>query len=443
MSMKSMKKVRTAVYALCLLFLTGNAGSAEAQTVDRIVAVVGNEVILRSELDERVMMTRFQYPELKADKNLPEKVLNSLIDQKVILAKAKIDSTDIDEASLDGLVAERMKVLASRFSSREEMESRFGKSALLIRQELRQEVKNQQLVETLRRKKMAGVSVSNEETLAFYQANKSRLPVIPEGVSVSQILRYPGVSAENRAAARAMIEKVQAELKGGADFGELAKKYSQDQGSAPTGGDLGYVQKGELIQSFEDAAFALKEGRISDIVETRYGFHIIQLLNKESNTLHVRHILIGFDRSKHDDEGAMATLRTIKADVLAGKASFADMALKYSEDPVSAKTGGAVLSSSSSKSVFPLSSLRSPLKEVVGKLKRNGDISDPLKIDSPQGGSFYAIFRLNEKITAHQLDARQDYALLEELALDNKRQRVYEAWLQQLRKEVTVRKSDI
>lgn len=441
--MKSMKKVRTAVYALCLLFLTGNAGSAEAQTVDRIVAVVGNEVILRSELDERVMMTRFQYPELKADKNLPEKVLNSLIDQKVILAKAKIDSTDIDEASLDGLVAERMKVLASRFSSREEMESRFGKSALLIRQELRQEVKNQQLVETLRRKKMAGVSVSNEETLAFYQANKSRLPVIPEGVSVSQILRYPGVTAENRAAARAMIEKVQAELKGGADFGELAKKYSQDQGSAPTGGDLGYVQKGELIQSFEDAAFALKEGRISDIVETRYGFHIIQLLNKESNTLHVRHILIGFDRSKHDDEGAMATLRTIKADVLAGKASFADMALKYSEDPVSAKTGGAVLSSSSSKSVFPLSSLRSPLKEVVGKLKRNGDISDPLKIDSPQGGSFYAIFRLNEKIIAHQLDARQDYALLEELALDNKRQRVYEAWLQQLRKEVTVRKSDI
>ena len=441
--MKCMKKVMMAVCTLCMLFLTARVGSAGAQTVDRIVAVVGNEVILRSELDERVLMTRLQYPELKSDKNLPEKVLNSLIDQKVILSKAKIDSTSVEEASLDGLVAERMKVLASRFSSREEMESRFGKSTLLIRKELRQEVKNQQLVETLRRKKMTGISVSNEEALAFYQANKSRLPVIAEGVSVSQILRYPGITAESREAARVMIEKVQAELRGGANFAELAKKYSQDQGSAPTGGDLGYVQKGELIPSFEDAAFALKEGRISDIVETRYGFHIIQLLNKEVNTLHVRHILIGFDRSRSDDEGTIATLRGIKADVLAGKASFADMAVKYSEDPVSAKNGGAVLSSSSSKSVFSISSLRSPLKEIIGRLKKNGEISDPVKIDAPQGGSFYAIFRLNEKIPAHQLEPRQDYALLEELALDNKRQRVYEAWLQQLRKEVTVRKSDV
>lgn len=438
-----MKKVMTAVYALCLLCLTAHVGSAGTQTVDRVVAVIGNEVILRSELDERVMTTGLQYPELKSDKNLPEKVLNSLIDQKVILAKAKIDSTGIDEAALDGLVAERMNVLASRFSSREEMESRFGKSMLLIRKELRQEVKNQQLVETLRRKKMSGVSVSHEETMAFFEANKSRLPVIAEGVSVSQILRYPGITPENRADARAMIEKVQAELKSGADFVELAKKYSQDKVSAPLGGDLGYVQKGELIQSFEDAAFALKEGRISDIVETRYGFHIIQLLDKEANSLHVRHILIGFDRSKGDDEGTIAMLRTIKAEVLAGKASFADMAVKYSEDPVSAKNGGTVLSSSSSKSVFPLSSLRSPLKEIIGRLKKNGEICDPVKIDSPQGGSFYAIFRLNEKIPAHQLDPRQDYAMLEEFALDNKRQRVYEAWLQQLRKEVTVRKSDV
>ncbi|MBM3162721.1 MAG: peptidylprolyl isomerase [Chlorobi bacterium] len=438
-----MKKVITAVYTLFLLCIPALSCSTSAQTVDRIVAVVGNEVILQSELEERVAMTRLQFPELKADRNLSEKVLNSLIDQKVILSKAKIDSTGVDETALDALVAERMKVLASRFSSRQEMESRFAKSLLVIRKELREELKNQQLVETLRRKKMSGLTVSHEEAMAFYQANKDRLPVIPDAVSVSQILKYPDITADSRSRARVMIEKVQAELQGGADFGELAKKYSQDPGSASLGGDLGYVQKGELVQSFEDTAYALKEGKISGIVETRYGFHIIQLLNKEVNSLHVRHILIGFDRTKSDVDGTLALLRSIRADVLSGKVSFADMARKHSDDPVSSRVGGSVLSASSSKNVFPVATLRSPLKEVVGKLRRNGEVSEPVKIDPPQGGSVYAIFQLNERIAAHRLDPVKDSALLEELALDNKRQRVYEEWMRQLRKEVTVRRSNI
>lgn len=440
--MFSMKKVMVSVYTFLFLCAVG-LSPVSAKTVDRIVAVVGSEVVFSSELDERVMMTRMQFPELKDDGSLRGKVLNSIIDQKVILAKARIDSTGIDESALDGLVAERMKLLASRFSSKEEMESRFGKSSLMIRKELRQEIKNQQLVESLRRKKLSGVSVTHEETIAFYDANKEKLPIVPEGVSVSQILRYPDVTAESRARSKALIENVQAELKGGADFAALAKKYSQDPGSAPLGGDLGFVQRGELIQSFEDAAYALKEGQVSGIVETRYGFHLIQLLDREVNSLHVRHILIGFDRSKSDEAGTISLLRSIRSDVLSGKAPFADMARKYSEDPVSAKLGGAVLSSASMKTVFPLSTLRSPLKEIIGTLKKSGDISEPVKIEPPQGEPFYAIFQLNDKISAHRLNPAQDYVQLESLALESKKQQVYEAWVQELRREITIRKSDI
>lgn len=438
-----MKKTTAAV---CVLFLSGLSffsGPAAARTVDRVVAVVGGEAILSSELDGRVAMAKMQFPELKNDKSLREKVLNSLIDQKVILTKAKIDSTGIDDGMLDALVAERMKALASRFSSPKEMEASFGKSSLVIRRELRQELKNQQLIETLRRKKMAGISVSRAETMAFYEAYKGRLPVVPEAVSISQIVKYPDVSAESRANARARIEKVQAELSGGADFSALAKQYSQDPGSAPVGGDLGHVQRGELVQSFEDAAFALKEGKVSDIVETRYGFHIIQLISKEHNSLHVRHILAAFDRSKSDVAGTTALLRSIRADVLAGKASFADMARKHSDDRISARRGGEVFAGVSPKNVFPVASLRSPLKEIVAKLRTEGSISEPVTVRPPQGGEFYGIFRLNERVPAHQLDPGRDYAALENLALDYKRQRVFEAWLQQLRKEVVVRRSDV
>jgi peptidyl-prolyl cis-trans isomerase SurA len=223
----------------------------------------------------------------------------------------------------------------------------------------------------------------------------------------------------------------------------MARKYSQDPGSAKLGGDLGYMQKGALIPSFEDAAYALKEGKVSDIVETRYGYHLIQMLNKESNSIHVRHILIAFDHSKDDFAGVLDQLKTIRADVLSGKATFADMAKKYSDDPISAKVGGEVTSSGSTGSFIAFTSLRPQLQQIISSLKKPGEISEPIKIEQPQGETFYALFRLNDRLAAHKLDPEKDYAFLEEKALDEKNRRLFTEWVKQLRKEVYVRRSDI
>jgi len=439
-----MKKV---LIKAALLFLAGTSSMqtpALAEVADRIVAVVGNEVIFKSEIDNRELMARVQYPELAHDKGLSRSILAGIIDQKIILAKAKIDSVSIDENAIDAMANDRFRQLGSRFASKSEMESRLGKSSAAIREGIRQELRNQQLIETLRRRKSAGVSVSYDEAMAFYNSNRDQLPEIPEAVSVSQILKYRTVSEENRAQSLSSIQKIQGELKGGADFAALARKYSQDPGSAGVGGDLGYVQKGELIPSFENAAYALKEGGVSDVVETRYGFHLIQLLNKEVNSIHVRHILIGFDRTNAGDlSEVIRQLKAVRSDVLDGKSSFAEMAKKYSDDPESAALGGKIIIQGSAKSLFPPSTLRPQLQKIIAALSKPGDISEPQKIDPPQGEQFYAIFQLNERVKAHRLDPAKDYTLLEGLALDYKNRRLFNEWVQQLRKEVFVRSSDI
>ena len=187
----------------------------------------------------------------------------------------------------------------------------------------------------------------------------------------------------------------------------------------------------------------LKDGQVSDVVETRYGFHLIQMLNKDVNSIHVRHILIGFDRSKTDVPGVIMQLNAIRSDIISGKATFADMATKYSDDQMSAKMGGSITTSGSANLIFSPATLRPQLQKIISTLKKPGDISEPQKIETPQGDSFYAVFILNDRIPAHRLDPVKDYALLADMALEDKNRRMFTDWVLMLRKEVYVRLSDI
>ncbi len=417
--------------------------SASAEVADRVVAVVGNEAILKSDVDSRVLMARMQSPDQASRKDFARTVLDALIDQKIMLAKAKIDSLKIDESAVESSASERFRQMSERFGSKSEMEARFAKSSAGILEEIRKELRGQELVDALRRKRSAATSVSYAEVTAYFNANQTAVGGLPEMVSVSQILKFPGVTEASKSSALALMRQVRSEIKGGADFATIARRYSQDPGSARLGGDLGYVQKGELIQSFEDAAYALKEGALSDIVETRYGYHLIQMLNKDSNAIHIRHILIAFDHANADFAGELKLLQSIRADVLSGKADFADMARKHSDDPSSGRLGGLISPAGSTKPQIVLSTIRPELRQIIDTLSRAGDISEPKRINPPQGEPFYAIFRLNERIPAHRIDLEKDYALIEEKALDEKNRKQFDEWLKELRKEVYVRISDI
>ncbi len=421
----------------------GGLHTANAAIADRIVAVVGNEMILQSQVDEQAMMARLQYPEAKKDPSLKAGILENLVTRKIVLTKARLDSIHVDEAEIDKKGEERMMFLRSKFGSIEEMESTFSKSYAVIEKEIKDDLRDQQLINSIRRKELSGTTVSYEEVEDFYRDNRERLPMFRESVEVSQIIIYPGVTAEAKASARAGIEQIKQQLQAGNDFAELAKLYSQDPGSAPLGGDLGYSRRGEFVKNFEETAFSLEEGEISGIVESRFGYHIIQLLDKEQDAVHTRHILIAFDRSSLDAPAAKTRLEKVRTDILSGRADFAEMARQYSDDPASAKHGGVIRNAETGETLFAVEVLRNQLREVVGSLASEGDISRVVRIEPEKGTPFYALFMLNRRVPAHRLELDSDYARLEKLAVEAKQNKLFQEWIKELQEEVYVRISDI
>jgi peptidyl-prolyl cis-trans isomerase SurA len=433
-----MKKVFLAFLSAATIVTSCFNSTHAAGNPDGIVAVVGKEIILKSDVDEQQLLFVMQFPESKHEPQLRKRLVDNMIDQKILLTKAKIDSVTVDEKSIDDMAATKYNTLRAGFPSVSDMEARFSRPVSRLKQDIRDDIRNQQMIDALRRKRFRDVTVTYEEVMDFYRKEKDRLPQVPEEVSIAQIIKYPEFSDTARQEALEKIKSVQAKLKGGADFAALAREYSEDPGSRSLGGDLGFVQKGELVSSFETAAFALKPGQVSDVVESRFGYHIIQLLEKEGASIHVRHILAVFDRSRTDEPKTMALLGTIRADILAGRTTFAAMAEKYSDDPLSAKLGGVIKSSASGRTLIEVASLKPELQQIISGMKSVGDMSQPQRIQPPKGEPFFALFLLNSRHPAHNMTPERDFARLEELTADGKRQKLFTAWIEALKKEVMV-----
>lgn len=434
-----MKRTVVAILAALTVVVSGFSGAIASSVPDKIVAVVGREIILDSQIKEQKLMYRYQYRDAKNDPGLRQKILKSMIDKKILLTKARIDSISVDEQRIDRMATERYNTLRSRFPSVSAMEERFSIPVNRLKQDIRKEIRNEQMINTLRRMKFKDVTVTYDETMEFYRKEKGKLPEVPEMVSVSQLIRYPEVADTEKKRAFSKIEAIRQQLQNGTGFATLARETSDDPGSRELGGDLGFVRKGELVPSFEAAAYALKPGQISAVVETRFGYHLIQLIDKEDQSIHVRHILAAFDRNKTDLPKTVRMLEAIRADILAGKASFAEMAKKYSEDPAAKSTGGLVISGATGEPFLGVSSLRPDLQKIVGGLTRAGDITKPEKIEPKHGLFFYALFQLNERLPAHRLSPERDFTRLEMLATNQKRQKQFESWIEKLKKEVVVR----
>ncbi len=434
-----MKKALLSILAISALYSAGPSMAIAGEVPDRIMAIVGNEVVLKSEVDERELMIHSQYPDTRKDPQLRQRLFDNLVDQKILLTKAKLDSVKVDESAIDASTTERFAAVRSGFPTLASMEARFGKPASRLKQDIRNDIREQQLVDNLRRSHARDVKVTYDEAIAYYNREQATLPLVPEQVSASQIIRFPLETASAKAAAFARISDVQARLKAGGSFASVASAMSDDPGSRQLGGDLGFVQKGELVPQFEAAAYALKAGQISAPVETRFGYHIIQLLSREDNRIHVRHILAAFDRSQRDYAGAIEQLMAARADILAGKANFAAMAEKYSDDPMSSRVGGLIRSGATGDTLFELSSLRPELQQIIARLRQPGEISIPEQITPQRGEPFIAMFMLNSRVDAHRLSPEQDFSKLEVMATEEKRRKEFDAWMSQLRKEVFVK----
>ncbi|PIW69029.1 MAG: parvulin peptidyl-prolyl isomerase [Ignavibacteriales bacterium CG12_big_fil_rev_8_21_14_0_65_30_8] len=415
-------------YKTILLFLLLTVSLFPQEVVDKIVAVVDNEIILQSEVDFQTNLLAAQRKLDPTDPELKRKVLNSMIEDKLVYAQADIDSIKISESEISQRIDYQINVFTQQYGSLEKVEQVYGMSISKIKRELRDDVEKNLMVQKLQQKKFGDVNATRREVEDFYTQFKDSLGIIPEKVSIAHIYRSPEATKETINKYIKFAEDIKDSILKGADFGIMAKKYSEDPGSAVKGGDLGFVKKGVFYSQFESAAFALKVGEISPIIETPVGLHIIQLLEKRGESIHTRHILIKIKKGDDADLKAINFLTSIRDSIERFGKSFKDMAKEYSEDYNSSNFGGDL-------GTFYLNQLDKSTLDIVTKLGV-GEMSFPRRFEFGNNSYGYHIVLLKERIPQHTADLVKDYSELAKLAAEYKKQKKYEQWIQDLKSKI-------
>ncbi len=406
---------------------------ASAQDVlDRIVAIIDDNIILQSELDQFAIQFALQNgldprKDPERFKELREKVLEQLVVQKVLLVKAKEDSVEIDQTRVDKMLEQQINTMIDRLGSPDKLEEYFGTSLRRIRRNLRKEIEERALVETLQNLKFAQIPISRREVIEFYNTMKDSLPELPARVHISHILMSVEPSPEAKAQALKKIKEAQKKLQEGMDFDEVARLYSDDPGSASRGGDLGFTQRGEFVRPFEEVAFNLEPGEISDIVETQFGYHIIQLLDRRGEKIHARHILAAVPMTEDDERRTVQFMDSLRTAILEGKITFAEAAKKYSKDETTREKGGDL-------GWFEMQQLQvEEFRQAVENLQP-GEISHPIKT---QFG--YHLILLNDRKPARKLSLEKDWDRIAEFARMRKRNLEFQKWVDEIKKDLYIK----
>ncbi len=424
-----MNNVRTLALASMAIFaiVGSRAVVAQPEVIDRIVAVVGKEYILQSDVDAQVDFYVFNN---KIDPNTPglkQQVLDAMIDEKLILAKALEDTTisvSEDEVTnqLDALIAQRIQ----QFGSEKKLEELYHMPISRLKREFHDEMRKKITASKLQQLKFADIQVSRHEVEEFYATYKDSLPKVPEELELYHLFRYPKVSDATKNAVKAKAQKILDSIKAGGDFGDFARRYSEDPGSAATGGDLGFARRGQFVKEFEEAVFSLKEKQFADIVETAFGYHIIQLLERRGESVHARHILFKIPRDSAGIDSAKAFL-SARRDSVGKGVDFTELAKKYSEDKETAPVGGLL-------GKFSIEQFDKSLQEVVKGMKE-GEVSAPIEVSTGPTTGFHIIY-LKNRIPEHAMSLPGDWKKIEQLATAAKQNREYQQWVKQLRKEI-------
>jgi len=407
--------------------MLGGAISAQ-EVIDKVAAVVDNEIVMLSELN---FQTNLFAAQRQLDPNTPglkEKILNSIIEEKLVLAQAELDSIMVSEDEVEQRLDYQIELFKQQYGSKERVEQIYGMSIERIKRESRDEVRKQLMIQKLREKKFAFTEATRREVDQFFEQFKDSIGVIPEKVDIYHIYKNPKTSAEAKLQFKQKALSLIDSLKAGADFEALARKYSDDPGSASAGGDLGFVKRGVFYPEFESAAFALKEGELSGAVESPVGFHVIQLLEKRGESIHARHILIKIKTDEDADLRAIEFLSEVRDSILNETGTFSDYAKKYSEDEDTKAFGGQLGN-------YYLNQLDKALLDAVSKLKE-GEISYPRRIDYGQGNYGYHLVYLKKRVPQHKAEIEKDYTEIKSLADDYKKQQKYTEWITELKDKI-------
>lgn len=401
-----------------------------AQTlIDKVVAIVGKHPVLLSQVE-------VGYREKLAEDSSTTKcsVLEELMFQKLLLIQAEKDSVTVTDNEVDAEIGRRMAYYINMFGSQEKFEEFYGKKVNVFKDEVRPEVKDQLIVQKMQQKTVGDIKISPSEVKMFYKSiPKDSLPIIPTEYEWSQIVIQPVVSAEAKQLAREQLETYRKRVLNGENMSVLAALYSEDPGSAKNGGKYENVSRGMMVPEFEAVAFKLKPGEVSEVFETAYGYHFIQLIARKGELVDLRHILIIPKIQSIDIYKAKQKADSIYNAIQSGSISFEKAAQLLSDDKDTKQNNGTMINPATASvkwSIEDIARIDQNLVVVFEKMQK-GEIIKPIQYNTTDNKVAFRIIKLNNVTIPHRVNTKDDYQKLSQLAQLDKQKKLIKKWIEQ------------
>ena len=440
--------IKKTIVTLLVVLATCSAGFAQKyKYIDKSVAVVGNELILISDIEGSVKERRAQG--LMSDRNVRCEVLETMLESKLLLMQARVDSLTVNQDNVEGMLSQRVDQLLTYMGGQEQLEQYFGKPLYRLRQDWRKQYEDLSLTQQEQMEIMKSVPDMTPYDVKEYMdtVDTKNLPIVPIKYQLSQICLYPDREAANLAVREKLLE-LRERIINGEKFSTLARMYSEDPGSARRGGELGMASKSIYWPVFSDAAMALKPGVISQIVETPDGFHIIEVLEKNGDMFNCRHILMKPQYTTADKEKAFKTLDSLRTEILNGAVTFQMAASFYSQDAPTKTNGGQMSDPNTGSAYFEIDQLKPEDYKAIKDLKE-GEISEPVQStdndgrpdqikDFVVGKTNYKIIRVDKIIPAHTASFESDFSQLQGEVKREKQQAALDEFLEKKIKDTRI-----
>jgi len=410
------------------------------QVLDKIVAKVDNNILLESDVQQTFLEAIAQTQQGMTPPTRCE-IFETLIINKLMVAKAEIDSVIVTDPEVMLQTENRFNMVLQQFGGNEDMILQmYGKTADQLKAEMEDLIREQMVVERMRGKITEGLTVSPAEVKSFFESIPTdSLPFFSAEVTVGQIVRKPEVNAQTKEQIYNQLKQFKADIEAGkADFAELATQYSEDPGSAANGGDLGFSARGQMVPEYEGAALGLRQGEISDPVESQFGFHMIQLLEIKNNTYNTRHILIIPKANEDDILKTERYLDSLKNEIQAGTIEFAKAAKEYSDDRNTSDNGGFFTDPGTSSNRLTLRTLEDPVLYFTLDSMEVGTISKPMRFEDPREGTKVRILFYKAKYPAHRANMSDDYEKMKAATLRRKEDDILSTWFVTAKEDVFI-----
>lgn len=411
--------------------------------VDKVIAVVGNKIILESELQEQYMQAQARNATISK-----ASVFEDLLYQKLLVAQAEIDSVDvkITDKMVEDNVTEKINRFIDEMGGVEKMEENFNKPLAEIKELLRDVTRDQLIAGAEQDEITKDVKVTPAEVNKYYKSlSQDSLPLIDLQFEICEIVIHPAISKKDRDAVKQRLMDIKKEvLAGGSLFETKAVLYSEDPGSAVDGGELGMMSRGELVPEFAAAAFSLKKDSISDVIESEFGFHIIQMIDRRGERINVRHILMKPKFTPEAKAKAKVKADSIYSVLMEKKMTFEDAAKLFSTNDKTGKNGGVKVNPYSGDTKFTIEALQQamPADYYYIQNMKVGDISKPHDSYDDRGNQAYKIILLKSRTEPHIASIETDYQTIQDMALKHKYSQTFDKWVKEKAKSVYVRIHD-